>query len=59
MGSIPVAGAKKTDGFTVGLFGTRTPNPSLRAKRAKNGFASSAQSASSSLARRQAEGYSP
>ncbi|MBO5702291.1 MAG: hypothetical protein J6S71_07605 [Clostridia bacterium] len=24
MGSIPVAGAKKTDGFAVGLFGTRT-----------------------------------
>ena len=37
MGSIPVAGAKKTDGKTVGLFGTRTPNPSLRAKRAKMG----------------------
>ena len=37
MGSIPVAGAKKTDGFAVGLFGTRTKNPSLQAKRANMG----------------------
>ena len=49
---------KKTP-FKVGCFGTRTPNPSPRAKRCGIGFASPDRRSASWLARRRARGSSP
>ena len=59
MGSIPVAGAKKTSATGGGLFGIRTANPSVQAKRSGIGFAYPARRSTSSLVRRRVRVYSP
>ena len=48
MGSIPVAGAKKTESYDS-VFLAPAQEPIFASEASKNGFASSAQSASSSL----------